>query len=56
MKKAANAGNAISNEDPKEKEFKEILNSLDYPDPENFMHCVDPMSWKNVSPSMIYAF
>ena len=55
MKKAARAGGGSLSQDPKEKEYNEIMNMLEFPSPlhNEMLDGIDPYSWMNVGPSVV---
>ena len=57
MQKARAAAVSINEADPRDKEFKEIMNALEFPATldHSMLLAVDPSKWKNVGPAVSHA-
>jgi hypothetical protein len=57
MQKARAGGISIREDDPRDKEHKEIMNALEFPQTLDFslLKSVDPDKWRNVGPAVTHA-
>ena len=57
MQKTRAAAISINEADPRDKEFKEIMNALEFPATldSSILKAVDPSKWKNVGPAVTHA-
>jgi hypothetical protein len=57
-KASAAAGGNVKESDPKEKEHKEIINMLDFPEvlDTGILNSVKPLEWRNCGPSVVHGF